>query len=74
MVLKSTGLSSRFQRKNRFRKICTGSRDIMQNVPKIRDIGLQHTFGRGFGIGYFGKNSACMHVLLYKNIKCRIEI
>ena len=36
MVLKSTGLSSRFQRKNRFWKICTGSWDIKQNVPKIR--------------------------------------
>ena len=36
MVLKTTGLSSRFQRKNRFWKICTGSRDIDQNVPKLR--------------------------------------
>ena len=36
MVLKSTGLSSRFQHKNRFWKICTGSWDIKQNVPKIR--------------------------------------
>ena len=36
MVLKMTGLSSRFQRKNRFLKICTGSQDIKQNVPKIR--------------------------------------
>ena len=34
MVLKTTGLSSRSQRKNRFWKICTGSQDIKQNVPK----------------------------------------
>ena len=34
MQLKTTGLSSRFQRKNRFWKICTGSWDINQNVPK----------------------------------------
>ena len=32
MVLKMTGLSSRFQRNNRFWKICNGSRDISQNV------------------------------------------
>ena len=36
MVLKTTALSSRFQRKNRFWKMCTGSRDINQNVPKFR--------------------------------------
>ena len=36
MVFKTTGLNPRFQRKNRFWKICTGSRDIKQNVPKIR--------------------------------------
>ena len=35
MVLKTTGLSSRFQRKNRLWKICTGSRNIDQNVPKF---------------------------------------
>ena len=35
MVLKMTGLSSRFQHKNRFWKVCTGSWDIKQNVPKI---------------------------------------
>ena len=34
MVLKMTGLSSRFQRKNRFWKICNGSWDIVQNVSK----------------------------------------
>ena len=38
MVLKTTGLSSRFQRKNRFWKICTGSRDIDQNVPKYEGL------------------------------------
>ena len=36
MVLKTTGLNQGFQRKNRFLKICTGSQDIKQNVPKIR--------------------------------------
>ena len=36
MVLKMTGLSSRFQRKNRFWKIWTRSGDINQNVPKSR--------------------------------------
>ena len=34
MVLKTTGLSSRLQQKNRFWKIRTGSRDIKLNVPK----------------------------------------
>ena len=34
MVLKTTGLSLRFQRKNRFCKLCNGSRDITQNVSK----------------------------------------
>ena len=36
MVLKTTGLSSRFQHKNQFWKICTEARDIKQNVQKIR--------------------------------------
>ena len=36
MVLKTTGLISRFQCTNRFWKICPGSRDIYQNVPKFR--------------------------------------
>ena len=36
MVFKTTGLSSQFQRKNLFWKICTGSRDMNQNVPKFR--------------------------------------
>ena len=36
MVLKTTGLSSRFKCKNCFLKICPGSRDIKQNRPKIR--------------------------------------
>ena len=35
MVFKTTGLDSRFQRKNRFWKMCTESRDIGQNVSKI---------------------------------------
>ena len=35
MVFKSTGLDSRFQRKNRFWKICTESQDITKKVSKI---------------------------------------
>ena len=35
MVFKSTGLDSRFQRKNCFWKICTESRDIGQNVSNF---------------------------------------
>ena len=35
MVFKSTSLDSRFQRKNRFWKICTESRDIGQNVSNF---------------------------------------
>ena len=38
MVLKTTGLSSRFQCKNRFWKICTGSRYIEQNVWKYESL------------------------------------
>ena len=35
MVFKSTGSDSRFQRKNRFWKICTESQDITKKVSKI---------------------------------------
>ena len=35
MVFKSTGLDSRFQRKNWFWKICTESQDIIKKVSKI---------------------------------------
>ena len=35
MVFKSTGSDSRFQRKNRFWKMCNESRDIGQKVSKI---------------------------------------
>ena len=38
IVLKMTGLGSRFQRKNRFWKICTGSRDIDENVWKYEGL------------------------------------
>ena len=38
MVFKSTGSDSRFQSKNRFWKIWTGSRDIVQNVPKYEGL------------------------------------
>ena len=34
MVFKTTGSDSRFQRKNRFWKICTESRDIGKNVSE----------------------------------------
>ena len=36
MVLKTTGLSSRSQPKNRYQKICMGFRNNKQNGPKIR--------------------------------------
>ena len=36
MVLKTTGLGSRFQRTNWFWKVCPKSRDINQTVPKFR--------------------------------------
>ena len=36
MVLKKTGLSSRFQCKNCFLGICSGSGDISKNVSKFR--------------------------------------
>ena len=35
MVFKSSGSDSRFQRKNRFWKICTESQDITKKVSKI---------------------------------------
>ena len=38
MVFKTTGLSSLSQRKNRFWKIYTGSRDIDQNIPKYEGL------------------------------------
>ena len=38
MVLKTTGLSSRFQRKNWFLKISTGSKDITKNIPKYEGL------------------------------------
>ena len=37
MVFKSTGSDSRFQRKNRFRKIYTECQDITKKGSKIRD-------------------------------------
>ena len=45
MVLKTTGLSSRFQQKNRFWKICTESWDIGQNVGKYGGLVWQPDFG-----------------------------
>ena len=38
MVLKTTGLTSRFQCKNRFWKLCFQSRDIDQKVSKFEDL------------------------------------
>ena len=45
MVLKTTGLSSRFQCKNRFWKIRTESRDIGQNVSKYEGLVWRPEFG-----------------------------
>ena len=44
MVLKMTGLTSRFQRKNRYLKICTWSRDIGQTVKKYAGLVWQPDF------------------------------
>ena len=48
MVLKMTNLSSRFQHKNRFWKICIGSQDIDKNVSKfvglVWQVELRHIF------------------------------
>ena len=60
MVLKTTGLSSRFQRKNRFWKIRIGSRDIDQNVAKFEglvwQVKFQHILLNISGSGaYFSK-------------------
>ena len=49
MVFKSTGLDSRFQRKNRFWKICTGSRDIGQNMSTFAGLVWKSDFGHFFG-------------------------
>ena len=49
MVFKSTGLDSRFQRKNRFWKICTGSRDIGQNMSNFAGLVWKADFGHFFG-------------------------
>ena len=60
MVFKSTGLDSRFQRKNRFWKICTGSRDIGQNMSNFAGLvwkaDFLNFFGNILGLGaYFSK-------------------
>ena len=44
MVLKMTGLSSEFQCKNWFWKICNGYRDICQNVSKYASFVWQHGY------------------------------
>ena len=49
MVLKTTGLSSRFQRKNRFWKICTGSREINQYMLKFMSPNQTFIFWDVFG-------------------------
>ena len=60
MVLKTTGLSPRFQCKNRFWKICIGSRDIGKKVANFRRFAWTAKFGYFFanisGLGaYFSK-------------------
>ena len=60
MVFKMTGSDSRFQRKNRFWKICTESRDIGQNVSNFAGLVWKAVFGHVFadisGLGaYFSK-------------------
>ena len=61
MVRKMTGLSSRFQRKNRFWKICTRSRDIGKNVRDFWHFAwkakIEHIFANISGLGaYFSKS------------------
>ena len=60
MVFKLTGLDSRLQRKKRFWKICTESRDIGQNVSNFAGLvwkaEFQHFFGNILGPdAYFSK-------------------
>ena len=60
MVFKLTGLDPRFQRKNRFWKICTESRDIGKNVSNFDGLVWNANFGQFFrnnlGLGaYFSK-------------------
>ena len=56
MVFKSTGLDSRFQRKKRFWKICTESRDIDQNVSNFAWLVWKADFGNILGLSaYFSK-------------------
>ena len=60
MVFKSSGSDSRFQRKNRFWKICTESRDIGQNMSNFDGLvwkaDFGHFFGNILGLGaYFSK-------------------
>ena len=49
MVFKSTGLDSRFQRKNLVSKLCTESRDIGQNVSNFAGLVWKANFGHFFG-------------------------
>ena len=60
MVFKSTGSDSRFQRKNRFWKICTESQDITKKVSKIglpnQTTKIWHILADISGLGaYFSK-------------------
>ena len=60
MVFKMTGSDSRFQRKNRFWKICTESRDIGQNVSNFAGLVWKAVFGHVFanisGLGAYFSN------------------
>ena len=44
MVLKTTDLSPRFQRKNWFRNKCTKSKEITLNIPKYEGLVWRHKF------------------------------
>ena len=62
MVFKSTGLISLFQCKNRFWKICTGSRDIGQNVSNFTGLVWKADFGQFFGCIFF-KTDFCVETV-----------
>ena len=69
MVLKTTSLSSRSQPKNRYQKICTGFREIGQNVQKYAGLvwlsDFWHVLLNILGPGaYFSKSIAALKTLV----------
>ena len=62
LVLKTTDLNPRFQRKNRFWKIYTGSQNIGQNVPNFAGLVWKADFGHFFG------NILALHAYFLKPI------